>query len=516
MTPLLRPLPFWLAAIVAAVSGFALEAAFPERGWWPLAFAGVVLFLWSLAGRGPWTALSIGLIAGGAFWGSLIQWLTIYLGPVPWLALAGLQTIFFGFGAMALAVVLNRGNTLWSSHWGRFGLAPIVIAALFTAREAITSVWPYGGFSWGRLAHSQSEGPFANLVAWLGTSGLSFIVALLAALLFQLLRSHNVRKAWPIFAVATVIALVIPAFPVQISGSTRVLAVQGNSNAGLFAQYTPGEILQDHVSATLPYEGEKVDMVIWPENGSDLDPLRSSRSAKTLDYISNAFDAPVVLGTITSPSPDTYFNSSLVWQAGKGATAQYDKIHPVPFAEYMPNRDFFRALAPDLIDLVPRDFSLGTRPNVVDVAGIRAGIAICFDISDDQQAYDMIADGAQIILAQTNNADFGHTDENVQQLAIARLRAIETGRSVVNISTVGTSAIIAPDGSTIDRLPTFSADAMLNNVPLSSTITPAMAWGRTIELGIVTVGLVGLALVLIKNPRRRSGILKHPESSTEG
>jgi apolipoprotein N-acyltransferase len=424
------------------------------------------------------------------------------------MALAALQTIFFGFGAMALAVVLNRGNARWPSRWGRYGVVPIVLAALFTAREAVTSVWPYGGFSWGRLAHSQSQGPFVNLVAWLGTSGLSFVVALLAAVLFQVLRSGEARKVWPVFAVATVIALVIPPFAVDISGSTRVLAVQGNSNSGLFSEYTPGEILQNHVSATLPYAGEKVDMVIWPENGSDLDPLRNETSAKSLDYVSNAFDAPVILGTITSPSPEEYFNSSLVWEAGKGATAQYDKIHPVPFAEYMPNREFFRALQPDLVDLVSRDYGMGQRPNVVDVAGVPAGIAICFDISDDQQAYDMIAGGAQIILAQTNNADFGRTDESVQQLAIARLRAVETGRSVVNISTVGTSAIIAPDGTTINQLPTFTADAMLNDVPLSTTVTPAMAWGRTIELTIAAIGVVGLFLVIIKNPRRRSKATK--------
>ena len=306
------------------------------------------------------------------------------------------------------------------------------------------------------------------------------------------------------FAVATVVALVVPPFPVQISGSTRVLAVQGNSDAGLFSQYTPGEILQDHVSGTLPYAGQKVDMVVWPENGSDIDPLRSELSAKTLDYVSNALGAPIVVGTITHPDPEKYFNSSLVWEAGKGATAQYDKIHPVPFAEYMPNREFFRALQPDLVDLVSRDYQFGTRPNVVDVAGVPAGISICFDIADDQQAYDMIAAGAKIILAQTNNADFGHTDESVQQLAITRLRAIETGRSVVNISTVGTSAIITPDGSTLNQLPTFNAGAMLNDVPLSSTITAAMVWGKTIEWTIIAIGLTGLVLVLLKKPRRSS------------
>jgi apolipoprotein N-acyltransferase len=110
----------------------------------------------------------------------------------------------------------------------------------------------------------------------------------------------------------------------------------------------------------------------------------------------------------------------------------------------------------------------------------------------------MISQGAEIILAQTNNADFGKTSENLQQLSIARLRAIETGRSVVNISTVGTSAIISPTGDTLDSLPAYQPGAMLDAVPLSSTITPAMAWGRIIEWTLGAVGIVGLSLILIR------------------
>jgi apolipoprotein N-acyltransferase len=123
------------------------------------------------------------------------------------------------------------------------------------------------------------------------------------------------------------------------------------------------------------------------------------------------------------------------------------------------------------------------------------GLSICFDITDDQQAYDMQREGAQIVFAQTNNADFGRTDESLQQLAIARLRAMEMGRTVVNISTVGVSAIIAPDGSTIEELPRFTAGAMYADVPLSSTATPAMVAGRAIELLLAAIGIAGLAIV---------------------
>jgi len=236
--------------------------------------------------------------------------------------------------------------------------------------------------------------------------------------------------------------------------------------------------------------------VVWPENASDIDPNQSDLAALMLTKVSQRMNAPIVTGTITTSSENDYFNSSIVWT--DRVIAQYDKIHPVPFAEYMPNREFWRTLQPELVDLVTRDYSFGTRSNVVDINGVLSGISICFDITDDQQAYDMIAGGAEVILAQTNNADFGKTSENLQQLSIARLRSIETGRSVVNISTVGTSAIISGTGETIDSIPAYQPGAMLAEVPLSNTITPAMAFGRSIEWTIGALGIVGLSLILIR------------------
>lgn len=491
----MKRLNLWLALPMAALSGFALQGAFPANNYWPLAFVGVFLLLWSLLGRGVWSSLLVGFVAGASFWLTLINWLTLYLGPVPWLALGLLQAIFFGIGAMLISLAVNRGPTRWPTRWGRIGLVSIVVAALWTLRESITSVWPYGGFSWGRLAQSQSESPISHDVTWVGTAGLSFIVALTAALVFQVLRERH-RPLLVVPILFFVAMLVIPAFTISIQGTTNVLAVQGNSRAGLFDHGAPGAILQDHVSGTLPFVGKDIDMVVWPENASDIDPLESDVAALTLSTVSRKIGAPIVTGTITTTPDDHYFNSSLVWT--DGLDAQYDKIHPVPFAEYMPNRDLWRTFQPDLVDLVTRDYSFGTRSNVVDINGVLAGIAICFDITDDQQAYQMIDSGAQLILAQTNNADFGKTSENLQQLSIAKLRAIETGRSVVNISTVGTSAIISPTGSTIDSIAAYQPGAMFSAVPLSSTLTPAMALGRTIEWTIGAIGIIGLLLIPLR------------------
>jgi apolipoprotein N-acyltransferase len=497
-------LPLWAAILVAAGAGAVLDAGFPDRNWWFLAPVGVALMLVALLGRSLGTGLLVGLVAGLSFWLIHIYWITLYLGLVPWFALGGLQSLFFAIGLGLTTLVLRYGPGLWPSVWGRLGLVPVIVAGLWTAREAISAVWPYGGFSWGRVALSQSESPFGALVAWVGLSGLSFILVWLSALAVQLLRepdlARSLRATVAVGAVALVLA--IPAWPTLVSGTTRLAAVQGNADAGLFAEYSPGQILQDHTAATLPLIGESVDFVVWPENASDIDPTRSAAGAQVLDYISTEMDAPLITGTITQPD-DTYFNSSLLWEAGRGAVDVYDKVHPVPFAEYMPDRTFWRPFAPDLIDLIGRDYGIGTRDNIFDINGVLAGIAICFDIADDQLVHEMIDGGAQLILAQTNNADFGHTDQSVQQLAIARLRAIETGRTVVNISTVGSSAIITPNGRTLDSLPTFTAAAMVQTVPLSDTITPAMVAGRGIEWLLSGFGLAGLALCMAAARRQR-------------
>src|SRR5690554_6096550 len=364
-----RPAPLWVAVLSAAVGGVVLAGAFPALGWWPLAIPGTALIMWTLLGRSVWASILVGLVGGFAFYGIHIFWLTVYLGPVPWLALAGLQTIFFAVGSALIALAWRFGPRAWSGPISRLLLLPVVLAGLWTLREGIVSVWPYGGFSWGRLAFSQSESPLGELVAWLGASGLSFVVALLAALIVQAIRESAVVpwKRMLVPAIAVVVAFAMPAWPTQVSGSIRVAAVQGNSDAGLFAERERGDILNDHLEATLPVLDEDVDLVVWPENAADLNPLDYPQAAGVLDFVTEELEAPLVAGTVTSDKVGQVFNSLLLWQPGEGAVQQYDKIHPVPFAEYLPDREFWYPLAPGLFDLVPRDYSFGERPNVFDI-----------------------------------------------------------------------------------------------------------------------------------------------------
>ena len=502
-----RPLlPLWAALLIAAAAGPVLDAGFPDKYLWPLTLVGVALVLVALVGRRSWSSLLVGLVAGLSFYFVHIAWATEFLGEVlPMIALVTLESLFFAVGSLLITLAYRWIPGGWSATVGRLVLLPAVVGGLWTAREAIAAVWPYGGFAWGRVALSQSEGPLSSLFAWLGVSGVSFVMVAVTAFVLESIRAGAGRRL-RLAAVAVAIAtglVALPAFPVVADGSIRVAAVQGNGKAAYLDTRDYGDLLKAQFEATESIVGESVDVVLWPEGGTDIDPTEDAYAAYVFDLVATSFDAPLVSGAITS-SGDTTWNSSLLWLAGQGAVDKYDKRHPVPFGEYIPDRPFWRPFAPDLIDLVEREYTPGVTDSVFDLGDVVVGVNICFDIVDDQLMTESVEDGAQVIFAQSNNADFGHTDESVQQLAIARVRALELGRSVVNISTVGTSAIMLADGSTVDQLEWYTAGSMIADVPTSSTITPAVASGRQLEWLVSGFGLLVLLVAAVGGRRRRA------------
>ncbi len=486
------PLP--LVVLSVAVAGWVMDLGHPDTNWWPLSLLGAAMMMSAARGLSVQAAVLVGAVAGFSFYGIHIWWLTVYLGLIPWIALVLAQTALFAAGFVVLTLAWRWVGSVWPSRLGRLGFLPLVLAAGWTIREVVAAEWPYGGFNWGRLAHAHSESPFTHWVAWLGTSGFGFLLAWLTALGVALLLEQRMSGLHRLGVAASslVFVLVWPAFPATMTDTIRVLGVQGNADAGLFADYQRGDNLRDHYEVTKGLYGEEVDVVIWPENASDIDPLRYDDARTIVDEVTRNMGAPLVVGAITRDGDDT-FNSVLLWEeVGSGQTAatdQYDKIHPVPFAEYLPNREFFYPLAPDLFDLVPRDYTFGERDTVFTIDGHTAGIAICYDIVDNEIFWQMMDEGADIIFAPTNNADFGQTDQSEQQLAIARLRGIEMGRSVVNVSTVGTSAIMTPTGETLDRLPTYTEGYMIEDVPTASHTTPAVIVGHSLEWFIAGFGL---------------------------
>ena len=171
-----------------------------------------------------------------------------------------------------------------------------------------------------------------------------------------------------------------------------------------------------------------------------------------------------------------------MWEPGQGVVATYSKQHPAPFAEYIPLRSVARVFS-SAVDRVTRDMLPGHEPGYVPLASPRLdrtvgiGDVICFEVAYDSLVRSAVRAGGEVLVVQTNNATFGWSDESTQQLAMSRVRAVEHGRATVQISTVGVSAVISPNGSLQQRTELFTADQMIANLPLRTSQTWATRLG---------------------------------------
>lgn len=500
---------------VGVVGGFVSSLAMPTENIWPLIFVSVAMILIAIRGLKFLAASGVGFLSGMAFYMSQVEWISQYLGPVPLIALSVLESFIFAVGAGAIALVWGVLDQRLKSSAAQL-LVALAIATVWTAREFVSINFPYGGFPWSRVAQALSDSFLSQLVFFVGISGLTFVSVFMTVCLLLLFRVglSSLRASAPTL-VSTVALLGLAAFfvvPAQAeSGVITVAAVQGNANAGLFANAERGTFLRNHLEATEllathPRRGD-IDFIVWPENASDVNPQTNSLAKLQIDAVIEKYQVPLIFGTITE-SDGEVFNSSLYYAPGQGQVDQYDKKRPVPFAEYVPDRDFWYALAPDLVGLISRGYTYGTRDGIFEFEGSNLGVLICFEIAIDDIGRELVADGAQIILSQTNNADFGRSDETFQQAALARLRAIETGRTIVNISTVGVSKIFLPNGKIVAELPIFEPGVMVETLPLRTSVTPAMIIGPTFDLlvniaaGLLLIGAVGSGIVT--RTRRRS------------
>jgi len=530
--PVLSPasppvLPLWAAAIASAAAGLLLTLAFPALSWWPVVFVAVPLALVSLIGRRVGGALLVGLLFGAGLFFVNFSFTARYLGPVPWLALSGLESVLTAVMAAPIALAYRWLPRRFPGVGGRLVALPALVAGLWVSREELQGTFPYGGFPWTRIAVTQADSPLVHVTSWTGMSGLSFLIVFACAAgieavrLGPLGRPHRVRVRVRVSVVrvlpagATILVLfLLPAFPTADAGSIRVGAVQGNGPAGYFDERAAYDVFRAQLAATRPIEDKDIDVLLWPEGGIDADALSNASVRTALDALQSRVGAPLLVSGVTRRG-DQYFNSSMLWEkGGDNPVALYDKRHPVPFGEYVPDRWFYNLLAPDLIGLIQREYTPGTTTPMFDVGGVGVGLAICFDVIYDDVIREGALAGAQVYMFQTNNADFRGTDENLEQLAFARIRAVESGRAVVNLSTVGTSQVIGPDGRTVDALPADEPGAMVTAVPLRTGLTPGILLGEAIQTLLGWGSIVALiAIGVVVRARARTPKTPTPEGA---
>ncbi|MGW7023366.1 apolipoprotein N-acyltransferase [Streptomyces decoyicus] len=497
---------------LAAVFGIALGLAFPPYDLWPLSLGAVAALSLLTRGRtarqGAWTGFAFGL----PFFLVLLKWLHV----VGWDAVFGLsvaEALFAALLGAALAVTSRLpGGPLWA-------------ACLWVAEEWARDRLPFGGFPWGRLAFANTGSPFTPIAALGGAPLVTFAVALAGALLaacavtlWGLRGNGSLRRAVPaleafgLAAAVTLAGLAVPV-PTKADDTVDIAVVQGNvQQPGMDFLGRPMRITDNHATATEKLAADvkagrakKPDLVIWPENSSDLDPYQYPQAYDRIDEAVKAIGVPVLVGALVDhPTKKGYvFNEGIVWDPKKGPGASYTKQHPVPFGEYVPFREQLSKII-TRFQRVPRDFYPGDHTGVLHVGPARLGDVICFEVAYDQIVHDTVDAGARALVIQTNNATYGRSGQPEQQLAMSKLRAVEHGRAVVTAATSGISAVVAPDGRITHQIPEFTQGVVSARIPLRDESTLADRVGAAPEWVLAIVGLLSCAVAVVVGRRGRT------------
>ena len=504
---------------VVIVAGILLCLSFPPFGWWYLGFVAFALLAWVLT-RETTTrrgGFGYGFLFGATFYLPLLPWVGTFVGPVPWIGLSLVEALFPAlFGVAAVTVRRLPGWPLW-------------FAGLWATQEWLKSTLPFGGFPWGVVAYSQTESPLRSIAQLGGAPLLSFAVVLigfcLGAIVFEVVqwwRRDGQNAAPPAVVVPGVcisVVLLVTALTwphVRQSGagagddrSITVAVVQGNvPRLGLDFNAQRRAVLDNHVRETMRLAEDvrsgrapRPMFVVWPENSSDIDPLANSDASEMISAAATAIDVPILVGAVveapdaTAENPSST-NSVIVWNPGSGPGERHDKQIVQPFGEYLPWRGFFRRLS-DYADRAGY-FVPGDGTGVLHPAGVPVGVSTCWEVIFDRAPREAVRNGAQLLVVPSNNATFTESMSE-QQLAFARLRAVEHDRYVVVAGTTGISAIIAPDGRETARTAFFEPAYLDSAVRLKTQLTAATRWGPLVEGLLIAVGVGSLIVVILHN-----------------
>jgi apolipoprotein N-acyltransferase len=487
-SPTRRPFRERIARPALALGAGALTAlSLPPWGFWPLAIIGVALFEVCLgASPARWERVRLGALFGAGWMYLGMGWM-VQLTP-PGYVVAGL--IFASFHALAAAV----------SPTGRWRV--IGRPAAHTLVEAVRLSFPFGGVPLATMGVSQVAGPLAPVARVGGVILLTWVVFQIGVALadgrsaiydtFGSIRRRD-RTVLPNlagrFAVATVIVISLFAPTGHATGEVlSVAAVQGGGKQGTSALEVPSSLVtQRHLEATATIDADRdVDFVLWPENTIDVNDRRSTpefedfTTSPIRDQVAAEaarLGAPIAVGItedarVDDPTARRYTNAQIVVLPNGELGSRYDKVRRVPFGEYVPLRGALEQVT-SAVDQVGEAVA-GTERAVLEVpvAGrpepVLMGVVISWEVFFGGRAREGVKDGATVILNPTNGASYTGTIVQTQQVASSRLRAIETGRWVVQAAPTGFTAIINSDGDVLQRTSVSEQRVVYADVELRS------------------------------------------------
>ena len=488
---------------LALGSGILLAAALPPWGWWPLAFVGLVAVDRLIADQPRWSRFRRGWLVG----------LGLYLPSLFWmkdLTLPGYFIATIAYAALigaAAAVVPATPPGRWVALPGAIGLT-----------ELLRWSWPFGGVPLSSLAVGQVASPLAPVLRVGGSLLLVELTVIVGVTLAAALSRH--WRATAVGAGCVVVALAFAALAPRgeavDDGGIHVALVQGGGEQGTRAEDTDEQVVfQRHVDASQLVD-TPVDLVVWPEDVVDVEgPLDQSREGEELSDLARELDAPVIAGVVEGDGPEHFRNYSVVFDADGEIVDRYDKVHRVPFGEFVPLRSLIERFAGD--SLTGREAVIGDHPAELDTSAGKLAVAISWEIFFGDRVREGVERGGEVVLNPTNGSSYTGTQVQTQQIASSRMRAIENDRWVLQIAPTGFTAIIGPDGTVHQR------SSVSEQIVLQGTVVRRDGTTLYTRLGLLPAWIVALASLAggwflarrAKRNERRQQVVDSPPTAAE-
>lgn len=461
---------------LAALGGAFVAFSMPPWGFWPLAFVGIIIFDIAL-GSSP--SRRERALAGCAFG---VAWFIISMAWMWYLTQPGYVIAALLFATFHATAALCAPTGPWRII-GR--------PAAHTLAEAVRVVFPFGGVPLATIGIGQAGGPLLGVARVGGVLLITWVVFQVGFALAGTLRDVRGNSVGVIAMSSVVLVMVIAAFapdgrPAQDHPSLSIAAVQGGGEQGTSALDVPSSLVTERLlEATATIEPGDTDVVVWPENGVDVNGVSFTDSVQLQRIGAEAvrLGVPFLVGVTedsefaSQPVPDRFVNAQVAISPGGDIVGRYEKVRRVPFGEYVPFRGVLEALGAPL-ERVAGDAVSGTDPaQLVLPDGTAVGVMISWEVFFADRARDANSNGAGVLINPTNGASYTGTILQTQQVASSRLRAVENGRWVVQVSPTGFSAFVSPDGSVFDRTDVSEQRVIVRDIALRDGTTWYRALG---------------------------------------
>lgn len=486
MTPSSNRARFFAALGSGALVAFSL----PPWGWWPLAFIGIAIFarITTSGITRKRTQFLLGTIFAFGWFAPGMCWMWFLTPP-----------------GYVIAVILFAAFHGVASVVGSRSMYPLVALPLAHAlAETFRFSFPFGGVPLASLAISQSASPLVGIVRIGGPLLLTFCVLQIGFALSQLVVAPKMKH---LAVFGAIVALVVCAGMFAPKGSdtgeTRTIAaVQGGGPQGTLAINTnPRDVVERHLAATRTITSTNLDMVIWPENVIDVADFYESVERTEIAEQAARLNAPFVVGITEDMNAQYFTNAQIVVNEDGTLGDRYDKVRRVPFGEFVPLRGLLETLGAP-VDRIPRDALAGSDIAQLQVDDTTVGVVISWEVFFSGRANEGVEAGGSLLVNPTNGSSYTGTILQTQQIASSRLRAIENGRWLVQVSPTGFSAFISPTGEVFNRTGVSEQRVLERTINLRS--------GRTLysNLGdlpfiVLMVAVLG-SLAFIARKRRLS------------